>query len=62
MKISVFYNVRDTYCVPDEKWREAMASCDDDPDDAFDLLMEEGMDDYDLRSDVTDRYVEAGKK
>jgi hypothetical protein len=57
MWIIVSYHSRDTYNIPDEKWHEAMALCDNDEDAAFDFLMDEGLSDYDWDTDVTDRYV-----
>ncbi|MDR1095481.1 MAG: hypothetical protein LBL31_03755 [Spirochaetaceae bacterium] len=56
MRITVSYHARDTYDVSDEKWREAMALCGNDEEDAFDFLISEA---YLEKSDVTDRYVEA---
>jgi hypothetical protein len=62
MRITVSYHVRDTYDIPDGEWPEAMALCDNDEDDAFDFLMEEGeLDDHVMSSDVTDRYVEVAE-
>jgi hypothetical protein len=62
MRITVSYHVRDTYGIPDEKWREAMALCGNDEDDALDFLMDEGLSDYDRNTDVTDRYVEVAEE
>jgi hypothetical protein len=58
MRIVVSYHARDTYDIPDEKWQEAMALCANDEDDAFDFLMDEGLEDFPCKMDVTDRYVE----
>jgi hypothetical protein len=59
MKITVWYNARDKYNIPDEKWREAMALCGNDEDSAFDILMGEGLEEFLYSGDVTDRYIEA---
>jgi hypothetical protein len=61
MRIIVSYHERDTYEVPDEKWREAMALRGNDEDGAFDFLMPE-LEEYFVRADATDRYVEAVAK
>jgi hypothetical protein len=59
LKIIVSYTARDIYDIPNETWREATASCEDDVDSAFDLLLDnEECDDWRWKSDVTDRYVE----
>jgi hypothetical protein len=57
MKVVVAYHERDVYDIPDGKWQEAMALCDNDEDDAFDFLMDE-WGSFDCATDVTDRYVE----
>jgi hypothetical protein len=63
MRIIVSYHSRDTYSIPDEKWLEAMALCNNDEDAAVDFLMEEGgLDGYAVKSDVTDRYAEVAEE
>jgi hypothetical protein len=57
MRIIVSYYARDTYDIPDEQWREAMALCAGDEDAAFDFVMGKG-EDFLCDTDVTDRYVE----
>jgi hypothetical protein len=57
MRIIVSYDVRDTYNVPDEKWQEAIAVCNNDEDDAFDFLILKP-EEYLEKADVTDRYIE----
>jgi hypothetical protein len=57
MRVIVTYNEQDIYDIPDERWREAMALCDSDEDEAFNLLMDEGIEDLCRVVEVTDRYV-----
>jgi hypothetical protein len=61
MRITVSYHVRDTYNIPDGKWREAMSWCGNDEDEAFDFLMN-GDESLACETDVTGRYVEVDKE
>jgi hypothetical protein len=62
MRITVSYRVRDTYDVPDGKWREAVLLSGNDEYDAVDSLMEKDeLDGYLIRSDVTDWYADTGE-
>jgi hypothetical protein len=61
MKVTVSYYTRDIYDVPDEKWGEAMALCNNDEENAFYFLMEEGLREP-SKSDVADLYVDVAKE
>jgi hypothetical protein len=61
MKITVSYHAQDVYDIPDTIWRTAMLLHHGDEDDAFNYLLEGGLDDCLCTSDVTDRWMEVEK-
>jgi hypothetical protein len=57
MRIIVSYHERDIYSIPDGKWHEAMALCNNDVENAIDFLIEKGL--YEpSKLDVTDRHID----